>query len=156
MGNATGIFNLMRNIGGSFGIAIMTTFLARRAQHHQSHLAAHITAGDLTTRSTLAGLQSWFHAQAFDTVSSRRKALAALYGMVQQHAAMLSFVEAFWIMALLFLAMLPFLLLLRGPYAKPVVRAAIPAKAIDSAEPAFAADEQEQREEEPEVELLLH
>jgi MFS transporter, DHA2 family, multidrug resistance protein len=155
MGNATSIFNLMRNIGGSFGIAIMTTSLARRAQYHQSHLAAHITAG-ASPRGTLAGLQCWFHAQGFDTVSSRRKALAALYGMEQQHAAMLSFVEAFWIMALLFLAMLPFLLLLRGPHAKPVVRAAIPGKAIDSAKPAFAADEQEQREEEPEVELLLH
>ena len=45
MGNATSIFNLMRNIGGSVGIAIMTTFLARRTQIHQSHLVAKITPG---------------------------------------------------------------------------------------------------------------
>src|SRR5581483_7347244 len=47
IGNATSIFNLMRNIGGSFGIASMTTFLARRSQVHQNHLTAHITAGNL-------------------------------------------------------------------------------------------------------------
>ena len=41
MGNATGIFNLMRNIGGSFGISIVTTMLARGAQVHQTYIAAH-------------------------------------------------------------------------------------------------------------------
>ena len=43
MGNATSIFNLMRNIGGSVGIAVMTTFLSRRAQVHQNHLVENIT-----------------------------------------------------------------------------------------------------------------
>ena len=43
MGNATSIYNLMRNIGGSFGIATMTTFLARRSQVHQNQLISHIT-----------------------------------------------------------------------------------------------------------------
>jgi DHA2 family multidrug resistance protein len=62
MGNATSIFNLMRNIGGSLGIAIMTTFLSRRTQFHQSRLAAHINTGDLQTRAMLAGMQAWFHA----------------------------------------------------------------------------------------------
>ena len=43
MGNATGIFNLMRNLGGSFGIATATTLLSRRAQLHQSRLVEHLT-----------------------------------------------------------------------------------------------------------------
>ena len=55
MGNATSIFNLMRNIGGSFGIAIMTTFLARRTQFHQSSLVANITPGSLKTQSDDCG-----------------------------------------------------------------------------------------------------
>ncbi|MBZ5678844.1 MAG: DHA2 family efflux MFS transporter permease subunit [Acidobacteriia bacterium] len=118
MGNATSIFNLMRNIGGSFGIAIMTTFLTRRAQLHQNHLIANVTAGNLQASRFLQGLRAHFYAHGADSVAASRKALGAIYGMVQQHAAMLAFVEAFWVMGAVFLFMLPFLLLLQ--YSKPV------------------------------------
>jgi DHA2 family multidrug resistance protein len=60
MGNATSIFNLMRNIGGSVGIALMTTFLARRAQVHQNHRVANITAGCLQTNRLMQGLRAIF------------------------------------------------------------------------------------------------
>ena len=56
MGNATSIYNLMRNIGGSFGIATMTTFLARRSQVHQNQLVSHISAFDHTTQLTMRGM----------------------------------------------------------------------------------------------------
>ncbi len=56
MGNATSIYNLMRNIGGSFGIATMTTFLARREQVHQNQLISHITPMDIRTQNTFRGL----------------------------------------------------------------------------------------------------
>jgi len=118
MGNATSIFNLMRNIGGSFGVAIMTTFLARRTQVHQSQLVSHVTPGNPATYRMLHSAQALFQAKGFDRYAAYRKALGALYGMVQAQASMLSFVEAFWIMAIVFLLMLPFLLLLR--YTKPV------------------------------------
>lgn len=117
MGNATSIFNLMRNIGGSFGIALMTTFLTRRSQFHQSHLASKITAGNLRMRRMLAGMQASFQLHGFSAADAQRKAWATLYGMVQRHATMLAFVEAFWIMAVIFGMMLPFLLLMR--YKKP-------------------------------------
>ncbi len=113
MGNATSIFNLMRNIGGSVGIAIMTTFLARRAQVHQDHLVANVRAGDAETMKLLQGLRANFYLHGADSVAAARKALGAIYGMVQQHAAMLAFVEAFWVMGVVFLMMLPFLPLLQ-------------------------------------------
>ncbi len=122
MGNATSIFNLMRNIGGSVGIAVMTTFLARRTQMHQNRLVGNITAGNLKTETMLRGMQTWFQAQGVDSYVASRKALAALYGTVQLHASMLSFVEAFWIMGIIFLVMLPFVLLLRNPRPKPPLR----------------------------------
>jgi MFS transporter, DHA2 family, multidrug resistance protein len=128
MGNATSIYNLMRNIGGSLGIACMTTFLARRSQLHQNHLIAHIAPGALPTKRMLQGMQSWFHLRGFDNYTASRKALGAMYGMMQAHASMLSFVEAFWVMGVMFLVMLPFLLLLRNPRtrlqpsAQPLVR----------------------------------
>jgi MFS transporter, DHA2 family, multidrug resistance protein len=118
MGNATSIYNLMRNIGGSSGIASMTTFLARRSQLHQNHLIAKISRGDLSTRGMLQGMQRWFHLRGFDNYTASRKALGAMYGMVQAHASMLAFVEAFWVMGIMFLVMLPFIVLLRNPRAK--------------------------------------
>ncbi len=119
LGNATSIFNLMRNVGGSFGISIMTTFLSRRAQFHQNRLVQNVTPGDLKALGMLRGMQGWFHMRGADNVLASRRALGAIYGMIQRHAAMLSFVEAFWIMGVMFLVMFPFAFLLRNPRRKP-------------------------------------
>ena len=124
MGNATSIFNLMRNIGGSVGIAIMTTFLARRTQLHQNHLVVNVTAGNSKTLQMLNGMRANFIAHGTDAVTASRKSLAAMYGLVQQHAAMLAFVEAFWLMGVVFLLMIPFLPMLQYDKKK---RAAKPA-----------------------------
>ena len=115
MGNATSIFNLMRNIGGSFGIALMTTFLTRRNQFHYARLGESLTAGNIGTRQALEGMKSWFRAHGDDPFTAGQKALGALNGMLQKQASMLSFVEAFWIMAVMFLSILPILLILRRP-----------------------------------------
>ena len=126
IGNATSIFNLMRNIGGSVGIAIMTTFLARRTQMHQNMLVGNITASSLKTGAMLHGMQGWFHTNGVDQYVASRRAWATLYGLVQRHAYMLSFVEAFWVMGVMFLAMLPFILLLRNPRTKPQLKGPLP------------------------------
>jgi MFS transporter, DHA2 family, multidrug resistance protein len=114
MGNATSIYNLMRNIGGSFGIASMTTFLARRQQVHQDQLVSHITPYDHTAGQMFRGMQSWFMSQGSSSVDAMHKSMGVMYGMVQQQAALLSFVEAFWVMGVIFLCMLPLVLLLRN------------------------------------------
>ena len=142
MGNATSIFNLMRNIGGSFGIAIMTTFLARRTQMHQNVLVGNITAGNLKAGKMLQGMQGWFHANGVDQYMASRRAWAALYGMVQRHASMLSFVEAFWVMGVLFLVMLPFILFLRNPRAKPQLQGLPPSAGQTTELPEESQDEE--------------
>ena len=155
MGNATSIFNLMRNIGGSVGIALMTTFLARRAQVHQNHLVAHVTAGSGQTARLLQGLRANFYLHGADPVTASRKALAALYGMLQQQAAMLAFVEAFFVMALLFLAMLPFLPLLK--YSKPTRPAsAQPQPGVATTEIAAEWPQVEEPRHDEEHDLVLH
>lgn len=145
MGNATSIFNLMRNIGGSFGIAIMTTFLSRREQFHQSRLVEKVQAGNLPTQQMLHGLQAWFHVRGYDGYTASRKAIGAVYAMVHQHASMLAFVEAFWFMAVIFLAMMPPVLLLRNPKDKAETR--IP---LEVEEPVLEPAETEEEE------LLAH
>jgi DHA2 family multidrug resistance protein len=115
LGNATSIFNLMRNIGGSFGISIMTTFLSRRSQFHQERLVQNLTPGNLKALGMMREMQGAFHARGASNSLAARRSLGALYGMVQQHANMLSFVEAFWVMAIVFVVMIPFAFLLRNP-----------------------------------------
>ena len=159
MGNATSIFNLMRNIGGSVGIAIMTTFLARRSQLHQNHLVENVTPGSLETLRLLQGLRANFFLHGTDSVTASRKALAALYGMVQRHASMLAFVEAFWVMGVVFLLMIPFLPLLQYAKKKPASKAATKLHKVDpkAIQTALLAEEkipQETPEEEPH--LLVH
>jgi DHA2 family multidrug resistance protein len=114
LGNATSIYNLMRNIGGSFGIATMTTFLARRSQVNQNQLVSHISTFDHTTQMTMRGMTAWFQQHGSNPVAASRKALGAMYGMVQQQAMLLSFVEAFWVMGVIFLCMVPLIFLLRN------------------------------------------
>jgi len=114
MGNATSIYNLMRNIGGSFGIATMTTFLARRNQVHQNQLVSHVTSFDPRMHMILRGLQNWFQAHGYNSVDAAKKSLGTVYSMVQQQAAMLSFIEAFWVMGVIFLSMIPLLFRLRN------------------------------------------
>ncbi len=115
MGNATSIFNLMRNIGGSVGIAVMTTVLARRQQFHQSRLVEHIRPGQPHAWALLHQFTRYFVLRGSDPVTASRQAYGALFLQVQQQAAMLSFVEAFKIMGVVFLLMVPLVFLLKDP-----------------------------------------
>jgi DHA2 family multidrug resistance protein len=116
IGNASSIFNLMRNIGGSFGIAVMTTFVARRTQMHQNRLVERISAVDPThtVQEMLKQWTAYFQSQGTDWVTATQRAYGATYMQVQQHASMLSFVEAFRMMAWLFIALLALVFLLRN------------------------------------------
>ena len=117
MGNATSIFNLMRNIGGSLGIAMATTVLARRQQLHTSVLGAHVDVYSPQARALLEQLRAAFVARGADLATAARQAQAAVWGLVQRQASMLSFTDVFRLMALLFIALLPLLFLMRSPRA---------------------------------------
>ena len=111
MGNATGIYNLMRNIGGSIGIATVTTLLVRGSQAHQSYLAANLTPGSPATARMLQGLGArFFHAGA-SALTAHQEALGALYRSAQQQAAVLSYADNFRLLAYLSLACMPLVLL---------------------------------------------
>jgi MFS transporter, DHA2 family, multidrug resistance protein len=114
MGNATGIFNLSRNLGGSFGIATATTLLERRAQFHQHHLVEHLTPYSLPFTEWQQRMSQIFpelrpHWQWWEG----REALAGLYLEVQRQAQMLAFCDDYRFFTLLFLALLPLVLLMR-------------------------------------------
>jgi DHA2 family multidrug resistance protein len=117
MGNATSIFNLMRNIGGSLGIAVATTVLARRQQVYTNVLGAHVDVYSPQARALLEQLRSVFRARGADLVTAARQAQAATWGLVERQASMLSFNDVFRLLAILFIALLPLLFLMRMPRA---------------------------------------
>jgi DHA2 family multidrug resistance protein len=115
MGNATSIFNLMRNIGGSVGIAVMTTLLARRQQFHQNRMIEHLAPGNPQAGEMMHQFVGYFIGRGADPATAFRRAQGAMMGLLQQQAAMLSFVEAFRIMGIIFLLVIPLAALLRDP-----------------------------------------
>jgi DHA2 family multidrug resistance protein len=111
MGNATGIYNLMRNIGGSIGIATVTTMLVRGAQAHQNYLVANAGVGNPIAGGLVRGLQADLFSQGADMVTAQHKAVGMLYRSVQQQAALMAYMDNFRLMAFLALLCVPMLLL---------------------------------------------
>jgi len=102
--NATAIYGVMRNIGGSVGIALSTTLLAQRSQFHQATLVSHITVWDPETRERLATWAKHFAAQGADAFTAERRAMAMLYRETVTQAHLLAYTDDFWMLALLFAA----------------------------------------------------
>jgi DHA2 family multidrug resistance protein len=113
IGNAAGIYNLMRNIGGSVGISSMTTLLERGSQTHQSYLAANVTAGASTVAQTLQGLQAKFSVGGADGYNAHQKAMGAMYTSLQQQASLLSYGDNFRLLGFLALVCIPLALFFR-------------------------------------------
>jgi MFS transporter, DHA2 family, multidrug resistance protein len=115
MGNATSIFNVMRNIGGSVGIAAVTTMVARHTQTNTSVLGANVNQMNQATRQIFEGARAMFMSKGMDFSTATRQAYAAIFGMVQQQASMLSFMYAFRTLAILFVLVTPLILLMKKP-----------------------------------------
>jgi DHA2 family multidrug resistance protein len=120
--NATGIINLARNIGGSFGIANVMTLLARRTQFHQGVLVGHMTPFDAAYQAMVNGAARILHAAGSSLPDAQAQALGMAYGLLQRHAGMLAFVDDFWLMGLTFLALIPLMFLMKKsrPQGAPV------------------------------------
>ena len=119
MGNATSIFNLMRNIGGSVGIAMAATMMERSRQTYTNILGTHVTPYDHTSQQMLGGLQSALTSAGIDPATAGERAHAMLFGMVQRQATMLSFIELMRLFGILFIILLPLLWLTRSAKSKP-------------------------------------
>jgi MFS transporter, DHA2 family, multidrug resistance protein len=115
MGYATSLFNLMRNIGGSIGIAATGTMLARHSQSTTAMLGANVTAYDSTSQSMIYQMTGAFMAAGADAVTAAERAYAALFGLVQRQATMVAFVGIFQLMGVIFIALIPLVLLMKRP-----------------------------------------
>ncbi|HEX9022259.1 MAG TPA: DHA2 family efflux MFS transporter permease subunit, partial [Geobacteraceae bacterium] len=103
MGNASGIFNLMRNVGGSVGISAVTTLLTRDAQSHQAYMVSHLTPGDIAFGLRSQALLHYLSGR-FDQVDAAHRAQALLYGELLRQSTLWAFVNNFRMLALICLA----------------------------------------------------
>lgn len=102
LGNATSAYNLLRNLGGSVGVAIVTTLLARGAQIHQAHLVDHVNAWSTQTAARAEAWTRHFLARGADRFTAERRAIAMLYDETVRQAHVLSYVDDFRLIAILF------------------------------------------------------
>jgi DHA2 family multidrug resistance protein len=112
IGNASGIFNLMRNLGGSIGISVSTTFLARMAQAHQANLVSHMTPYDPMFRHQLSALTAGMSRYSAGPVA-RMQAYGMLHGILLQQASLGAYVDMFCWTALILALCLPGVWLLK-------------------------------------------
>jgi DHA2 family multidrug resistance protein len=120
MGNATGIYNLMRNLGGSFGIALVSTLIVRRAQVHQALMVAHLTPFDPAYVQRLASVSHALTPQSgVELASSQAQGL--IYGSLLNQAKLWAFIENFRLFGFLCIVCMPLVFLFkpvkRGPRA---------------------------------------
>jgi len=112
VGNASGVYNLMRNTGGSIGIAAMTTMLARSAQTHQTAIAAHMTAYDPVFQQRLHEIAGALGLRG-GGFAATQQALASIYGTVLRQSMLMSFIDNFRLLAFLCLLCVPATLLFK-------------------------------------------
>lgn len=117
MGNASGVFNLMRNTGGSVGIAIVTTFLARGAQIHQAAMVSHLTPYDPAFQERMKQIAGGLGAAGSTTAS--QQAYAGIYGTLVRQATVLSYIDVFRMLSFLCIICIPAVFLFERVKKKP-------------------------------------
>jgi DHA2 family multidrug resistance protein len=113
MGNAASLFNLMRNIGGSVGIATTTTLISRQSQGFLHDLIVRISLYNPVAVTRLAMMQRAMRAHGMSSVTAAHEAYVLMFRAVQRQAMMLSFIETFWTLAIIFIGLMPLVFLMK-------------------------------------------
>jgi DHA2 family multidrug resistance protein len=113
MGNATSIFNLMRNLGGSVGISFTATMLSRRAQFHQSHLVDRLTPFDMAYQQGAGQAAQALQSGGLESGSAVHGGLGVLYERMLREAGMLSFNDVFYLLTVMIILILPLVLFMK-------------------------------------------
>jgi len=112
---ASGLINLSRQLGGSFGIAVLASYVTMHTQMHRVDLLSHLGAGDPLVQERLRGLQAGLMASGAPPGTAQQGALVLLNAQVMRQAAMLSYNDAWGLLLLTFVIVTPAILLLRKP-----------------------------------------
>jgi len=104
-----GLNNMVRQLGGSFGVALMTTFIAARLAFHRVDFLGHINIFNDPTNTQLSTLKAGFLAKGYSADTALQMAQRALDGIVSKQAALVSYMDAFFVVGIFFLVCVPLL-----------------------------------------------
>jgi DHA2 family multidrug resistance protein len=113
IGEGAAFTGMMRQLGGSFGIAIITTFIARFGQEHRVNLIAHLDPTRVEVQNRLQALQKGFMSKGFTSDVALQKAYKVLDFGIAKQSTVLSYMDIFLYLGLLFLFCIPFILLVK-------------------------------------------
>ncbi len=122
-GDAAGLFNMARNLGGSLGLASLGTLLDARTAQHTGALRESVHANSPLVQERIAGMTQSFAASSGDAAYGQLQALRSLAGQIDLQAAAMTFADAFWILGVLLVVCLPLIFLIRPP--RPGAAAAV-------------------------------
>src|SRR6516164_2298879 len=115
-GSASGLFNMMRNLGGAFGIALLQTLLTKREQYHSNVLSQQVTLFEQATRNRLEQLTQYFmNHGVIDRVDALHRAYVAIGKVVQKQAFIFAFSDTFYLLGVALIVALLASLLLKKP-----------------------------------------
>ncbi|HEX4095138.1 MAG TPA: DHA2 family efflux MFS transporter permease subunit, partial [Caulobacteraceae bacterium] len=122
-GDAAGLFNMARNLGGSLGLASLGTMLDWRTAQHTEALRESVHANSPLVQERIAGMASSFAGATGDAAYAQLQALRQLAAQIDLQAAAMTFADAFWVLGVLLVVCSPLVLLLRSP--RPGAAAAV-------------------------------
>jgi MFS transporter, DHA2 family, multidrug resistance protein len=114
IGQGAAFTGMMRQLGGSFGVAVITTFLARQNDVHRSALVTHLDRTDPVVLNRVHMMQQSFIAKGYSADNALKAAYKALEGMVMKQASVLSYMDVFLYLGIMFLICIPFVLLVKN------------------------------------------
>ncbi len=109
----TGLYNFFRQLGGSFGIAGISTLIIRFTAENRANLVQHISLSDPATLARLQALTHGFMSRSVDFWTAQRRALAVIDGEVMRQASVIAYSRVYVLSALIILLLIPLLLLVR-------------------------------------------
>lgn len=110
IGQGTGLNTMMRQLGNSIGIALITIFVDRRMAYHKNILSDHINGYSNTTLERINELTHSLMQSGMDADHAQRTALTAINGMVTKQSMLLTYTDVFWAVGILFILIIPLLL----------------------------------------------
>ncbi len=113
--DAAGLYNMARNLGGSIGLAVLGVFIDRQSTNHIQTIGASITANSTLAQDHIAQQAAAMAAQSGDLGYGRLQAMKSLAGTVQQQAMVITYSEAFFVLGVCLVCMIPLAFLLKAP-----------------------------------------
>jgi DHA2 family multidrug resistance protein len=114
-GDAAGLYNMARNLGGSVGLALLGIHIDRRNAFHADHIRESVTANSAIGQDHIAATSAAFMAQHGDAAMAHQQALEQMAGQIQLQASVITFSETFYVLAIALLLCIPLAFFLKKP-----------------------------------------